>query len=278
MHKSAITLVLCVFGLAASSVARGADETPKLTRLKTAAAVEFGVLGEKPKSPAPTILLIALDLDTTLTNPSYAKIGTTLMSQGYVVVALDAPKHGKERGGADKSSDPLATWRTRMEAGEDIVGDFTAKCRGVFDYMIEQGYTDQKRIAVAGTSRGGFLAVHLAAVDPRVRCVVAFAPVTDLLALSEFHGMADESKVKSLALENIAEKVAGRPMWVCIGNNDERVGTDRAIAFTRSVVHAAVKEKKPPSVELHVMTSVGHSVHPTAHDEAAAWVAARMKD
>jgi hypothetical protein len=54
--------------------------------------------------------------------------------------------------------------------------------------------------------------------------------------------------------------------------------TDEAIAFTRKIVKAAVAEKKPARVELHVMPTVGHSIHATAHDRAAAWVAAWLKD
>ena len=64
---------------------------------------------------------------------------------------------------------------------------------------------------------------------------------------------------------------------MCIGNNDERVDTDRAIAFTRELVKAAVAKKQMPQIELHVMNSAGHTIHPTAHDEAAAWLAAQMK-
>jgi hypothetical protein len=41
-------------------------------------------------------------------------------------------------------------------------------------------------------------------------------------------------------------------------------------------VAASVAQKKKALVEIHVMTSEGHRIHDTAHEEAAAWMAARL--
>jgi predicted esterase len=78
-------------------------------------------------------------------------------------------------------------------------------------------------------------------------------------------------------LRRQADKLADRPVWIVIGNRDERVGTDRAIAFTRELARAAAARKLPALVELHVTTTPGHSTPPAAHDEAAAWLAARVR-
>jgi hypothetical protein len=102
--------------------------------------------------------------------------------------------------------------------------------------------------------------------------VVGFAPVSDLLVLTEFRGMEKHAATRSLALIEQAQKLAGRSIWVCIGNNDARVGTDHLIAFTRKLVAISTNAKKPVPVELHVMPTIGHRVHDTAHDEAAAWI------
>ena len=102
--------------------------------------------------------------------------------------------------------------------------------------------------------------------------------MTDLLVLREFQGAEGHAGTKGLALAGHAEKLAGRAVWVCIGSHDERVGTEHAIAFTRKVVEASAAQKKPAAVELHVMPVTGHRVHATAHEEAAAWILARIKD
>jgi hypothetical protein len=96
--------------------------------------------------------------------------------------------------------------------------------------------------------------------------------------LREF-AKADKPKpAGTFALTRHADKLAGRAVWLCIGNQDERVDTDEAIVLTRKIVKAAVAENKPVRVELHVMPTVGHRIRATPHDEAAAWFAAWLKD
>jgi hypothetical protein len=44
------------------------------------------------------------------------------------------------------------------------------------------------------------MGLHFAAVDPRVRCVAAFAPLVEFLALKEFGGTQNAAAAESLAL------------------------------------------------------------------------------
>ena len=69
-----------------------------------------------------------------------------------------------------------------------------------------------------------------------------------------------------------ADKLAARPVWMCIGNSDDRVGTDALIKLARGLTAEANRQQKLSDVDLHVVNSRGHTIHPTAHDEAAAWV------
>jgi dienelactone hydrolase len=241
----------------------------------TPGGVQFGAMGARPTGPAPTLFVFANDIMGTLKINDYNKVGKLLIPQGYICVTLDLPCHGKSVR-ADESQG-LDGWATRLSKGEDPIAPFTRDASAVLDYLIKEGLTDPARVAVCGTSRGGFAALHFAAAEPRVRCAAAFAPVTDLLALREFTGQEKNQPTNDLALRHLAEKLAGRPIWLCIGNHDERVDTDRAIAFTRDVVKASVAQKRKALFELHVMTSEGHSIHPTAHEEAAAWIAQQLK-
>jgi dienelactone hydrolase len=236
--------------------------------------VRFALLGGKKGTPAPTLFVFATACDDSLQNPEFNQIGHLLGKQGFLCVSLDAPCHGKDV--RDKEPNGLRGWRSRLEKGDGLIPRFASDSSAVLDYLIKEGYTNPQKVAVCGTSRGGFLALHWAAAEPRVKAAVAFAPVANLLALSEFNGMEKHGETKALALDKTAEKLAGRAIWVCIGNNDQRVSTDNLIAFTRKVVAASVAQKKPALVELHVMTSEGHTIHPTAHEEAAVWVLARL--
>jgi dienelactone hydrolase len=247
-----------------------AGDEKKIHSLHTPDGIRFGLLGEKGKSPAPTVFVFATAFEDSLRNDEFNKAGRLLARHGYLSVALDMPCHGTDH--RDKEPPGLSGWRARLEKGEDFVPGYLAKCSSVLDYLVKEGYTDPRKVVASGTSRGGFIALHFAAAEPRIRCVAAFAPVTNLLALREFAGMEQHAATRSLAVANIAPKLAGRHVWVCIGNHDERVNTDDTIAFTRKVVGASAVRDKAIPVELHVMPTVGHRIHDTAHDEVAAWV------
>lgn len=270
---AAITALIGKF--VAPAAATQAPAEISLNILKTPAGVRFGVLGPKPAAPAPVLFVFANDIAGTLQNESYNKIGKLLAAQGVVSVAIDLPCHGESVVPGEPPG--LDGWAARLKNDKDPIPSLVKDASAVLDFLITEGYADAAKVTACGTSRGGFSALHFAAGEPRVRCVAAFAPVTDLLALREFKGMEGHARTNELALAKLAYKLAGRPVWMCIGNYDERVDTDRAISFTREVVKSSVATKKPALIELHVMTSLGHTIHPTAHDEAASWIAGQLK-
>ena len=242
---------------------------------ETPGGVRFGLLCRGQVQGAPALFNFSAALEDSLTNPDFCRVTRLLASRGVVSVSVDLPCHGRERR-AGEPENGLAGWRQRLEHDENIVSDLVSRAGAVLDFLVENGMVDPLQIAVCGTSRGGFPALHFAAADQRVGCVAAFAPVTDLLALSEFRGLEAHVLTRSLALVNVADELSDRWVWMCIGNNDERVGTDRAIEFARSVWRAAVTRGRPAHIELHVMDVDGHRVHATAHDEVATWIGERI--
>ncbi len=268
-------LILFALGIWAGSdngrLVAGGAKVPAVKVLKTPAGIRFGLMGAKGDKPAPTVFIFATGLEETLAQAAFNKVGHLLARDGALGVALDLPCHGQDTKAGEGAG--LGGWKVRLEKGDDLVPTFVKKASAVLDFLIKEGYTAPDKVAACGTSRGGFMALHWAAAEPRLGAVVAFAPVSDLLVLTEFRGMENHVATKSLALSHHADKLAGRAVWVCIGNHDLRVGTDHLIAFTRKVVEASLAQKKTAPVELHVMPSIGHSIHPTAHDEAAVWIA-----
>ena len=238
--------------------------------LQHPAGFRFGVRGGKPASPSPTLFILAARIEDTLENDDFNKAGRLLRPDGFMSVALDVPCHGENVREGEPTS--LPGWRYRLEHGDNFGASFTARASSLLDHLIREGLTDPARVAVIGTSRGGFLALLWAATEPRVKAVIAVAPVVDLRALTEFKGLEDHELTKAVALDNVADHLPGRAIWVCIGNHDERVSTDNCIRFTRKVVAASIAQKKPANIELHISTAVGHGTHPTAHDEAATWI------
>lgn len=240
----------------------------KLHLVKTPCGVSFGSLGEPKQVAAPSLIVIGSDLEYSLTNDEINEVGRLLGPRGVSSFALDVPCHGADI--RDGEPDGLHGWRSRLDRNEDFVASFSQKVSAIIDFLLAEGYSS--RIAIAGTSRGGFMGLHAMAVDPRVCCSASFAPVTELTVLNEFKGLEDHALTQSIALNQVAEKFAGRPLWMCIGNNDDRVGTDHLVDFSRKVVAASIARNLPAPIELHIMQTEGHRIHDAAHREAAAWL------
>lgn len=249
-----------------------AAEGPRAVRvLRTEGGVRFGIWGKESGGPAPTLFVLASTIEETLGDAYYRQSGNALAEWGYLSVSVDLPCHGLQR----KPDEPggLAGWRARSERGDNFVAESNARLRQVLDHLIEAGYTDADKVATCGTSRGGFLALHFAASDSRVRCAAAFAPVAELGALREFEGATAHPLVEKLALAKQAEKLAGRAVWLVIGDHDERVGTDHTIALARRITAASLADGVPSRVELHVMPEPrGHTTPSDAAQRAAAWI------
>lgn len=233
--------------------------------------IRYGLLGVRATQPSPAIIMLQGSLESVLAEPLFTETARILARRGYVAVVLDAPAHGDDaRPGEPKE---LAAWSARVDAGEDFVAPFVERARKVLDALVRDGLIDPRRLAVAGTSRGGFLAFHLAAAEPRFRCVGGIAPVTDLRQLREFKACVHPERAAALGVDRLAPRLAGRPAWISIGNRDERVGTDAAIACSRALV-AAGGENAP--VELRVHSRAGHRSTVRDHELLAAWVEAQL--
>lgn len=252
-----------------------APEASPLIHLEATHGIRFVLRGGRPAAPAPTLFVFAIDRAGTLHSEDYAKCARPLLANGWTCASLDIPAHGDDLRPGEPNG--LKAWRVRLDHKENFIAPFVANASEVLDHLIREGFTDPKRVAVAGTSRGGFCALHWAAAEPRVRATVAFAPVTDLPVLQEFQGLENDALTQSLAASTLAGKLAHRPIWVCMGNNDQRVGIRNCFDFTHAVAAASLTTAKTAPIEFHIMETEGHRTHATAHDEAAAWLAERLK-
>lgn len=262
-------IILLIIG-----VSEACGEEMKLTILETGTGIEFGLWGPDPVDPRPTLFILAGSIEETLGDPYFRQSGNLLAAQGYLCVSIDIPGHGKNRG---EDPDGLEGWRSRVDRGEDFVAETNRRLSAVLDTLIAEGLSDPARVAACGTSRGGFLALHFAAADTRVKCVATFAPVTDLTALREFAGTENHDRVASLSASRRADDLVDCPTWIIIGDRDERVGTDNAIALARGITASALARGLNPAVELHVVPEPkGHTTPDGAAAQAAAWIINQM--
>ncbi|MBI2425292.1 MAG: prolyl oligopeptidase family serine peptidase [Candidatus Hydrogenedentes bacterium] len=220
--------------------------------------------------PAPTLLVCAKDAISTLSVDPYRHTGTLLHAEGWNVIALDLPCHGADQREGERPE--LEGWRDRVERGENIVTPWQARVNDVLKYLVNAGMAEPNRFVADGTSRGGYMACQAAAGNPAIRAVAAYGPVTNLMGLREFEGMENSPLVRELALTTIAPALAERPIWITIGSQDTRVGTDYAIAFARSVTAAADQKGQDARLMLRVTPTKGHSSTNEDHAEAAQWI------
>jgi len=270
--------------LTVSLFALDGDAADPVQLLTTPDGTRYALLGEKPKSPAPTLLVFGGDRSGTLVSEDVNRIGQLLSAEGYLSVSLDIPCHGDDVRPGEEAG--LTAWRDRIVKGDDLIGPFTASVSRVLDHLIAEQYTDPQRIAISGTSRGGFCALHAAATDDRIRSVLAFAPVTHLPVLREFEGARDNPAVLKLSTIHLADKLASKSIWITIGNDDVRVGTTECIDMARALVERARGKAVPIPIELHILGSIDHRLHARAapqyrqfnspHDEAALWLSAML--
>lgn len=221
-------------------------------------------------APSPTLLLLAGSVTESLALDPYCHTGRLLYARGWNVVSLDLPCHGADH--RELEPEGLAGWAARTARGEDIVAVFRARVNDVLAHLVAERLAAPHRFAVAGTSRGGFMAFHAAAGYPGIRAVAGFAPVTDLLALSEFAGQEENPLLPRLALTQAVAALAARAAWITIGNADARVDTARVLAFAHALA-AAHRDGNPANeVTLRLLPVPGHCSFPEWHDEAAAWL------
>lgn len=276
MRSTQVTGLVAACCFCLPTICRSADAPspaaaaePKPIVLETPDGVRFGIWPTRPQAPAPVLFILSGPIEDALGTETFRKAGNLLGPKGYLCVSVDLPCHGAD---ATPDENSLKGWRVRSERGEDVVADLTGRLRKVLDYLIAEKLADPEYIAACGTSRGGFMALHFAASDPRVRCVAAYAPVADLAALTEFKGAEENPLVKKIALVNQADALAGRAVWIVIGNHDLRVDTDRTIALARSINKSAQAQKLPSRVDLLVLQAEGHRCPDGAVETSAAWI------
>jgi dienelactone hydrolase len=182
----------------------------------------------------PLLLLnFATDRATSLHDPLYGDPVRRLLEAGHRAASFDVPAHGERIDAAGKGIEGL---RERLLAGRDPFAGFVDDGRAVIDECIRRGLAKPGQIVVCGNSRSGYGALRLAAADSRISAVAALAPVTDWRELREFAAVREIPAVAALALENYAVSLAGRPVYMALGNADRRVGT---AAYARLVQRLA---------------------------------------
>jgi esterase FrsA len=221
--------------------------------------------------PLPAVLFFALSAQMSLFEDPFNQAVLQLSQQGVRVFSWDLPFHGP---GLDPH-DAIRHWAHEFVYRPSFIFDFLELCQHNINYLIDEGFIDPQRLGVAGLSRGGFIAAHLAARDSRLKTVLGFAPLTQPKPLEELKSFPELS-FDQISLTSIAEKLIHTRLRFYIGNHDMRVGTDACFHFIHHLTEVAFNHGiRSPTIELMIYPSIGHKGHgtpPHIFHDGANWI------
>ncbi len=161
---------------------------------------------------------------------NHADFARLACANGWAALAFDARGHGESEG----------------ELGPGAVDDVAAMAR----LLASEPGVDGDRIVVRGSSLGGFLALHAAAIEPRIAAVIAICPATEeglSLGLKQGRFEMRVGDVEGLRawlaehdLRQTVELIGPRPIIFLHAEGDE----DVPLASTRELHERAVGPRK----------------------------------
>ncbi len=160
------------------------------------------------------------------------------VERGYVVYAPHTVMHPFR----DRDNGTLipATVRKDLDvklraAGTSLAAVEVYKISLALDELLKRPEIDPKRVAMIGLSYGGYYSLYAAAVEPRIKVVVASCSVRNEEPLSD---AKMEGRLLDLAPADVAGLVAPRPLQIQTGVDDKsspidqaRIAAKRAEAF-----------------------------------------------
>lgn len=227
--------------------------------------------------PLPAVLFFALSAQMSLFEDPFNQAVLKLSQQGVRVFSWDLPFHGP---GLDPH-DAMRHWAHAFIHNPSFIPDFLDLCQQNLNFLIDEGFIDSEHLGVAGLSRGGFIAAHLAARDSRIKTVLGFAPLTQPEPLEEFKSFPGLTFDK-ISLTTLADKLIHTRLRFYIGNHDMRVGTHACFNFIHRLAEVAYNHgMRSPAAELIIYPSIGHKGHgtpPRIFQDGANWIKACLEN
>jgi len=227
------------------------------------------------EGPLPAVIYLALSGSDSLTlDPINQPVAFLLNHYKIRVFSLTLPAHEPPL----RPQDAFTEWADAFSKGNDLIRPFIGNVVHAVDFLIDEQIATN--IGIAGLSRGGFLALHSAAISPHLKTILAFAPVTKLGLSKEFSSLSSDPNLQKLDLFFLCDKLFDKSVRVYIGNRDELVSTSSCFSFIQNLAEVAYQNKiRSPQVEMIISPSIGYQGHGTAtplFEQGAAWLAKQL--
>lgn len=207
--------------------------------------------------PLPSFFYFSLSGPDSLTLDPFNQPVQFLQGEMIRVFSMSLPGHEPPL----EAKDALQLWADDFTKGRDPIGSFLDSFEEALAFAIKEKFVNPEKMTVGGLSRGGLIALHVAAKEERIKQVLAFAPVTKLSKIKEF---------KSLNITSYdAPKLVNKRIRIYISNKDTRVGTRNCFDFVENVVSSS------PKTELFIYPAIGHLGHgtpPEIFQAGANWI------
>jgi uncharacterized protein len=172
-------------------------------------------------APAPAVVVLHGAGSQKENHVDFARAAT---SHGFVALTFDNRGHGESEG----------------ELGPRAVMDIQKLVR----LLADRPEVDDQRIAVRGSSMGGLLALHAAAVSDDLSAVVAICPASEQMLLEDMRKLArGEPPPPGSALETMRVDAAGLVAW--LEEHDVREVVELLGSKPLMLVHARGDEVVP---------------------------------
>jgi len=221
------------------------------------------------EGPLPAVFYFALsDKDSLLLDP-FNQPTLPFIDSSIRVFSITIPGHEYPL----KKEDAITFWQESIEQGKDLLSPFFEQTCNVIKELFEKNYIT--KLGVMGLSRGGFIALHIAARVPQISSIALFAPMLSIHKIEELKNLPD-SFLNRYALEPHLGTLSERNMTLFIGNADTRVDTKSTLTFFEALCrHAQEKEIRYPPITLNVTQSMGYKGHGTSKEtfiKGAEWL------
>jgi fermentation-respiration switch protein FrsA (DUF1100 family) len=155
---------------------------------------------------------------------NHADFARTARSHGFVALTFDNRGHGETEG----------------EFGPRVIMDIGRLSR----WVAERPEVDERRVALRGSSMGGLLAIHVAAVTPQIAGVIAICPASERMLLDDVRQVArGEPAPAGSALASMRVDALGLAAW--LEEQDVRNAVTLLGAKPLLIVHARDDEVMP---------------------------------
>ncbi|MBS0605232.1 MAG: alpha/beta hydrolase [Verrucomicrobia bacterium] len=239
--------------------------------------VEIAYIGPHLSSgPLPALFYFSLSAQDSLKLDPFNQPVDYLSSLPMRIFSMTLPGHENNL----PPTQALNIWASEIAKGSNPISLFIEKVKRAVAALEALGALIPEKLAVAGLSRGAFIAAHTAAAIPHFRWVLGFSPLTKLSFAKEFQEISELPLVVSLSLENLVDELGDRHVRFYIGNLDTRVGTRHCFEFIEKLSQAAFDSKiRSPQVELIIGPSIGRDGHGTSKEvfhDGAQWLAEKL--